>query len=183
MGLGTPIYTMSLTDLQHILKASRLISPGHATTVALTISQIIYIGTATYALSSTFIKIALLLQYLRVFTGRRIRILCKWTLATTVVTGIAFSICSWFPCFPVTAFWDFSVEGRCWGFGSRDQLEFMRIMVTQVVTTAALDLVVLLIPGWLYFQPETTGTARLSLVGLFALGLSYVDRVFHHCCV
>ena len=143
--------------------------------MALTISQAIYIGTSTYPLSSTFIKIALLLQYLGYFTGRRIRLLCKGTLAFTVLTGIAFAICSWFPCFPVSSFWDFSIKGNCWGFASRDQLEFMRIMVTQVVLTAAVDLVVLLIPGWLYFQPDTTKTTRLSLLGLFVLGLSYVN--------
>ena len=144
--------------------------------MALTIPQAIYIGTSTYPLSSTFIKIALLLQYLGHFKGRRIRILCKITLVITVLTGLAFAICSWFPCFPVASFWDFSLKGYCWGFASRDQLEFMRIMVTQVVLTAAVDLVVLLIPGWLYFQPDTTKTTRLSLLGLFVLGLSYVNR-------
>ena len=143
----------------------------------LTISQSIYIATSTYPLSSTFIKIALLLQYLRHLTGRRIRIISKGVLGFTVLSGVAFAICSWFSCYPIAAFWDFTIQdSRCWGFASRNQLEFMRINVTQVVTTAALDLIVFVLPGWLYFQPDTVRAARLSLFGLFILGLSYVNR-------
>lgn len=136
-----------------------------------------YIGTSTYALSSTFIKIALLLQYHRVFTGRRVRMLCKGMLIITVTSGVAFALCSWFSCVPIAAFWDSTIEGgHCWGFASRDQLEFMRINVTQVVINVVLDLVVLLIPSCLYFQKDTFRTARLSLLGLFVLGLSYDSR-------
>ncbi len=134
-------------------------------------------------MSSTFIKIALLLQYLRVFTdGVRIRLFCKAMLVVTVLSGITFGVCSWFPCIPVSSFWDFSVSGHCWGFGSRDQIEFMRIMVTQVVTTAVFDLIILLIPTWLFWQPETVRTTRLTLFGLFIIGVAYVDRSHHLCC-
>lgn len=174
MGLGRHLYTLSLTELQDILKASSLISV--ALLSPLTFSQAIYIGTSTFPLSATFIKFALLLQYLRVFTGRRNRLLCKVMLVITGLVGAAFGLCSWLSCFPVSAFWDIFMQGgRCWGFASRDQLEFMRIMVTQVVITATLDLIVFLLPAWLYFQPDTPQTTRLSLLGLFVLGFSYVN--------
>jgi hypothetical protein len=102
--------------------------------------------------------------------------LCKVMLAITALLGLAFGICSWLSCFPAAAFWDLSIQdGRCWGFASRDQLEFMRITVTQVVTTSTLDLIVFLIPSWLYFQPDTPRATRLSLLSLLALGLSYVN--------
>lgn len=124
-------------------------------------------------------KIALLLQYLRVPTGPRARILCKCMIAITTLVGVVFSICSWFSCLPVSSFWDTSIENpRCWGFGSREKLEFMSIMVTQVVVTALLDLIVFLIPAPLYFKPDTTMATRLSLLGLFVLGLWYVYRPF-----
>jgi len=138
----------------------------------LSILQAIYIGTSTYPLSATFIKMALLLQYLRIFTGPRVRIFCKCVLVLTAVMGVAFAICTWFSCFPVAAFWDISIKnGRCWGFASRDRLEFMRIMVTQVVITATVDIVVFLIPAQLYFRSDRLRTTRISLIGLFVLGL------------
>lgn len=126
-------------------------------------------------MSASLIKIALLLQYLDIFHGLRIRLLCKGMLVVSALTGLAFGICTWFSCFPVSAFWDFAIPGAyCWGFASQNKLEFMRIMVTQVVTAAFLDLIVYLIPIWLFFQPETQMTTKLSLVGLLVLGFAYV---------
>lgn len=49
-------------------------------------------------------------------------------------------------------------------------------MVTQVVSTAVLDMLVFVIPGWVYLRQEeetgmgTTRKGRWSLVGLFGLG-------------
>jgi hypothetical protein len=134
-----------------------------------------YIATATYPMSITFIKVALLLQYLRFFTGSHVRLLCKIVLALTVISGIAFGACSWFSCYPVQSFWDFTVAGgRCWGFASRDRVEFMRISVAQVVIMTVSSLVVFLIPAWMSFRPGTKKTAQLSMFGLFVLGLWYV---------
>ena len=96
-------------------------------------------------------------------------------LVVSALAGLAFGICTWFSCFPVSAFWDFTIPGAyCWGFASQNKLEFMRIMVTQVVMAAFLDLIVYLIPVWLFFQPETQMTTKLSLVGLLVLGFAYV---------
>ena len=98
-------------------------------------------------------------------------------LVLNALVGLAFGVCSWFPCYPVAAFWDISIKnGRCWGFASRERFEFMRITVTQVIVSATFDLIVFLIPARLYFRPETPRATRLSLLGLFVLGLSYVDR-------
>lgn len=129
-------------------------------------------------MSAAFIKIALLLQYLRAFTGPRLRILCMVMLAITIILGVAFSLCSFFACWPVPSFWDFSIHGRCWGFASREKLEFMRITATQVATNAALDLCVLLMPGWLLFRSDTPSTTKWSLVGLFVLGLGAIVCAF-----
>ena len=137
--------------------------------------QYIYIATATYALSSAFIKISLLLQYIRAFTGKKIRLFCKIMIAITSVNGAAFAICSWFSCYPVAAFWDFSIRNaKCWGFASRNNVEFITISIVQVAVTNILDMVVFIIPTWLYFQPSTPRNTRLSLLCLLVLGLSYV---------
>jgi hypothetical protein len=95
-------------------------------------------------------------------------------LGITIVVGIVFGVCSWIACLPVPAFWDDSIPNKCWGFASRDKVEFMSIMVTQVVITAALDLIVFMIPAPLFFKRDATRATRLSLLCLFILGLSYV---------
>jgi hypothetical protein len=178
MGLGNPIFTLSRHELQAFLKASSIFLIVPLLPLTLSLSQANYISICTYPLSSTFIKTAVLLQYLRVFTEPRTRLLCKCLIAIAALMGVVFAICSWFACFPVTAFWDLSIQNpRCWGFASRNKLEFMSIMVTQVVTAAVMDLVIFLIPARLYFRPgasKSTAT-RLSLLGLFVLGFSYVQ--------
>lgn len=172
MGLGTPIFTLSLIEFQNILKAGYFRAISLAGRM-LTISQYIYIATATYALSSAFIKISLLLQYIRAFTGKRIRLFCKIMIAITSMNGAAFAICSWFSCYPVAAFWDFSIRNaKCWGFASRNNVEFITISIVQVAVTNILDIIVFVIPTWLYFQPSTPRNTRLSLLCLLVLGLS-----------
>ncbi|KAK0634100.1 hypothetical protein B0T14DRAFT_599211 [Immersiella caudata] len=154
LGLGRPVFTFSPPELEANLKA-------------------VYITMATYPLSSTFIKTALLLQYLRVLTGPRIRLLCKAMLFIAVLLGIGFAICSWFACYPVDAFWhpDRKADAFCWGFGSRETNEFRHALLGQVIGTAVADFIVFVIPVRLYFQPNTPRATRLSLLGLFFLGL------------
>lgn len=154
LGAGKPAQDLAFEELGNVLKA-------------------VYIGTSTYSLSSTFIKVALLLQYLRVFTTQlRIRVLCKLILVLSVLSGVTFAVCGWFSCYPIAAFWDKTIKNpHCWGFASRDRRDFMIINITQVVTSATLDLMVFLIPAWLYFQPGTVRAARLSMCCLFVLGL------------
>jgi len=144
------------------------------------ILKTIYITTLTYPLSSTFIKIALLLQYLATFnesgTQAHIRTLCYVTIFFTALSGVAFSASSIFPCWPVADFWEAQpiTQPKCWGFGSRNQEEFMAIQIAQVVSASILDLVVFVIPGWMYVRGELTMSraGRWSLVGLFGLGLA-----------
>jgi len=173
MGLGKPVILLSLEGLQTILKVSHiglvLILCHHTN-----LSQYVYIGTFTYPLSTTFIKIALLLQYIRAFNGPRIRKLCKYMAYLTTLHGAVFCVCTWFSCWPIPSFWDISIAPQCWGFGSREKSEFTGIMVTQVATTSALDIVVFLIPTWLLFRPETQRPTRLTLLALFILGMWYV---------
>lgn len=134
-------------------------------------------------MSSTFIKLALLLQYLRVFDGRGTRILCKVMLILTIMAGVGFGIITWFACLPTAAFWDMSLKptATCWGFGSLEWAEFRKALLSQVITTALLDLIVFLIPARLYFQPGTPRATRLSLLGLFFLGIWYVTPLSGVC--
>lgn len=149
--------------------------PVIVVTQSLTILQVLYIGNATYPLSSTLIKLALLFQYLRVFETGSYRFFCKCMIAISIAWGAAFMILRWFPCYPVAAYWDSSIkDARCWGFGSRDPLAFMHVYIGQATSTAILDFIVFAIPIRLCFKPETPRITRVCLLGLFAVGVLYV---------
>lgn len=122
------------------------------------------------------IKLALLFQCLRVFgAGTRTRAFCKFMIAISAAWGATFMILRWVPCSPVDTYWNFSAEDvRCWGFGSRNPLPFMRVFVAQAVSTAVLDFIVFAIPIQLCFKPETRMNTRLCLLGLFVFGFLYV---------
>ncbi len=134
--------------------------------------QVLYIGNLTYPLSTTFIKLALLLQYLRIFKPpSRTRILCKCMIVIVGAWGTAFTLLRWIPCYPVRAYWDLSIEHpHCWGFGSRNPVAYTHVFVAQAVSTAVLDLVVFVIPLPLCFRRGTPWRTRVCLVGLMVLG-------------
>lgn len=67
----------------------------------LTHSQRFYIANATYALSTTLLKLSLLCQYLRIFDRGVIRAAIFTLLAFCLVWGLVSSFMAWFPCFPV----------------------------------------------------------------------------------
>jgi hypothetical protein len=136
---------------------------------------VFYIGNIPYAPSISFIKIALLFQYLRIFpkTSRR-ALFCKILIGIVSVWGIAFSLFMWIPCIPLAAYWDMSIENpTCWGFGSRTDLgEFMRFFISHAITTSCLDFIVFVLPIHLYFKSDATRKTRIALLCLFVLGLA-----------
>ncbi|KAK1760320.1 hypothetical protein QBC47DRAFT_366878 [Echria macrotheca] len=153
-GFGRSIYTLTEPEIEQMIK-------------------LMYIGNFPYPMSVTFIKIALLFQYLRIFKpGSGYYVLCKYLIVAIALWGAAFAVIFWTPCIPLAAYWDFSItDARCWGYGSHDLDEFMRYFITQSVTTAVLDFVVFIVPARLYFQPKTERKTRIALLCLFALGL------------
>jgi hypothetical protein len=102
--------------------------------------------------------------------------ICKYLALFITVWGAVFAVCSWVPCVPLAAYWDFSITGaKCWGFGARNDLgEFTRFFVSQAITSSMLDLIVFIIPVRLYFRKSTPQRTRIALLCLFALGLACV---------
>jgi hypothetical protein len=139
-------------------------------------AQHFYIGSLTYPLALTFIKLALLCQYLLIFNlSSRRRTFCKCLIGFTSIWGLVFTIATWVPCLPISAMWDVSPDGqraaRCWGFASHHLPQMLGFYITQSVTTTAIDLVIFLLPIHLFFQRKTQTKTRVALLGLFCLGL------------
>ena len=86
--------------------------------------------------------------------------------------SIPFTALNLIPCYPVAAYWDFSIrDAKCWAFSGRNLLEFMRAFVSYSVTTAIIDFVIFVIPIQLFFKPDAEKKLRFSLISLFGLGL------------
>lgn len=133
-----------------------------------------YVMHACYPTATALIKLAILVQYLRLFDDKK-GILRQTTLVMIGLVslwGLAFSFIGWFPAFPVSAEWDFSdtTSGVRYGFGSLDPSSIVAASLAQTTTNMVLDLIVLAIPVSYYLQPKLDWKSQASLMGLFSLG-------------
>ncbi|KUJ11052.1 PTH11-like integral membrane protein [Mollisia scopiformis] len=93
-GLGKHQNTLSAADFEEILKC-------------------LWVSILFYNISLICTKASIILQYLRVFVGPRIRIACWTALAIVVAYFIQAIITSIWTCVPIYAFWDLSITGHC----------------------------------------------------------------------
>ncbi|KXJ86588.1 hypothetical protein Micbo1qcDRAFT_110462, partial [Microdochium bolleyi] len=134
-------------------------------------SKDFYVGNAAYTSATTFIKLALLLQYLRVFErGTRIHSLCVITAVITALWGLAFSILAWVPCWPVSDFWDAASANQCFGFGSKIPDKVLATYAAHTSTNMLLDMIILAIPCTLFFAPDADRAQRVRLLVLLVMG-------------
>ncbi|KAK1979801.1 hypothetical protein LZ30DRAFT_761582 [Colletotrichum cereale] len=134
--------------------------------------KIFYICNGTLPISTSFIKIAILLQYLRTFErGTKSRSFTIVILVITAMWGATYIFLAWVPCIPVAAYWDWSIPHRGrWGFGSQTAEDLIRIYGIHAGTNIVLDFVIFAIPLPLYFNSEANKKSRKSVLGLFLLG-------------
>lgn len=126
---------------------------------------------AAYTSSTTFIKLALLFQYLRVYErGTVMHRICIIVAIFTALWGAAYSFMAWVPCFPVSAFWDITAEGRCYGFGSRVAADLVATFEGHTAVNMALDLIILIIPIPLFWKAGTSFAQRMRLLALLTMG-------------
>ncbi|KDN60950.1 hypothetical protein CSUB01_07319 [Colletotrichum sublineola] len=134
--------------------------------------KVFYVCNGAYPMATALIKLALLLQYLRMFErGTKSRYITIVFIFITAAWGIAYSFLAWVPCVPVSAFWDLmSTSEARWAFGSRDPIVFARSFESHVSINVALDLIVFAIPIPLFLKAGLRKKSRMSLFALFAMG-------------
>lgn len=118
-------------------------------------------------------KIAILLQFRRIFDekAKRYHTVTKLMLLLTSLWGVSFSFVSWFPAFPVSAFWDLSNTNAVrYGIASLDPASFTGAYVALTTSNMVLDLLILTIPIPFYLRSSLSRKSRASLLGLFLLG-------------
>jgi len=86
---------------------------------ALTIAQIItsfkalWASIQCYNFALTLTKISIALQYLRITTGKTIRLICWVFIWFTAAFGIVALFVGTFQCVPVASFWNMQIPGKC----------------------------------------------------------------------
>lgn len=135
--------------------------------------QASYVENACYPTSTSLIKIAILLQFRRIFneSSQRYQLVTKLMIIFTSLWGVGFAFVSWFPVFPVNAFWDLSITNAVrYGIASLDPTSFTSTYVTLTATNMVLDLLILSLPVPYYLKSSLSWKSRASLLGLFLLG-------------
>ncbi|TQN64425.1 hypothetical protein CSHISOI_10995, partial [Colletotrichum shisoi] len=152
--MGKHIYYLSADQVQNYLRT-------------------FYVANASYVLSTAFIKISLLFQYLRIFDQPSFsRRLCIFTIVFTSLWSLAYSFLGWVPCLPVRAYWDWSVPATRWAYGSLTPEIFSATYESHSAINVALDLLVLAIPIPIYFRTNVPFKSKLGLLALLAIGIA-----------
>ena len=139
-----------------------------------TLMKYLYVTNAAYHTTTSLVKISLLLQYLRLFRRGTLRYICMILLAAVSGWGLAFAFLSWFPCLPVSGFWNRTASSKCYGFGYRTLDEATITLYTFAGTNMFFDIVIFMLPLTEYFRPGLRKRQILAMTGLFAMGLVVV---------
>lgn len=133
--------------------------------------QYFYISNSTYCMSTAFVKLALLFQYLRIFKEGRMRAITIVVMIVTALWGAAYTFMAIVPCFPIHKYWVLTIPGKCYGFGSLDASVFYGMYASSAAMNMTLDLIVLAIPVPVYFSRDTPFKSKLGLTALFCMGI------------
>jgi hypothetical protein len=136
---------------------------------------------SSYCASATFIKLAILFQYLRLFaetasstSTAQYRLARRVTILLIVVSslwGLAFFVLAIFPCNPIDKDWFPQKGGKCIGWGSKDPDEFFSMFAGHSASNMVLDLFVLVTPIPFLGMLRIAGKSRAGLITLFSLGI------------
>ncbi|XP_014560327.1 hypothetical protein COCVIDRAFT_89338 [Bipolaris victoriae FI3] len=144
----------------------------------------IYSTNAAYCASATLIKLAILLQYLRLFAetapsttsnGYRLARRLIWgMIVICTLWGLTFFMLALFPCRPIAKNWNMNLPGRCIGWGAKDPTQFFPMFLGHSISNLLLDAMVLLLPVPFITALRIAGKSRAGLIGLFILGSTVV---------
>ncbi|KAH3913948.1 hypothetical protein HBI56_055710 [Parastagonospora nodorum] len=161
-GLGLHLWTLSSTQLSDYFRH-------------------IYVTNAAYCISATFIKLAILFQFLRLFaetaastSTAQYRLARRVTVGLITISslwGFAFSMLALFPCQPINKEWHPRKPGKCIGWGSKDPDMFFPMFAGHSASNMVLDMFVLLLPIPFLGMLRLAGKSRAGLITLFSLGL------------
>ena len=134
--------------------------------------QSVWATNITYSSSTTFIKLAILFQYLRLFDFRsRAARHVTWTMIAVVsLWGVIFFSLALFSCRPIEKNWNWKMPGKCVGWGTKDPGTFFPSWATHSASNMFIDILILVLPIPFLRALRIQGRERLALIGLFVVG-------------
>jgi hypothetical protein len=143
-------------------------------------TQHVYSSNVCYTASATFIKLAILFQYLRLFDEaatstytRQYRVARRVTIALIIlvsVWGLIFFNLAVFSCNPISKNWNTSLKGTCFGWGSKHPNAFFSLFVSHSASNMSLDILVLLLPLPFLSMLRLAGKSKAGLILFFTVG-------------
>lgn len=177
-GLGLHFYTLSHADKEAYFKVGNISFDPNPRW--LTLQQHVWSSNTAYCASTTFIKLAILFQYMRLFAETttstsssqyRLARKCIWALIViSAMWGTAFFLLALFSCQPIAKNWNSTLTGKCIGWGTKDPNKFFGMWVAHAATNMFLDVVVLLLPLPFLGMLRLAGKSRVGLIALFSMG-------------
>ncbi|KAJ4351736.1 uncharacterized protein N0V89_007079 [Didymosphaeria variabile] len=137
-----------------------------------TLFKFLYVQNAAYYTCAGVVKLSLLCQYLRLFRKGIIRQICIVLIVLTGLWAFFWFFQGWFPCFPVSGFWNRAQipPAKCWGTGFGNVENSLTAFVAFAATNMMLDTIIFIIPMMLYFGPGLGSRQVLAIISLFTLG-------------
>jgi hypothetical protein len=88
----------------------------------------------------------------------------------TACWGITFLCLALFSCTPIQKNWNFTLEGKCVAWGSKDSNVFFASWAAHAASNMMLDILVLLLPIPFLGGLRMGGKTRLGFICLFSMG-------------
>jgi hypothetical protein len=124
-----------------------------------------------YCLCILFIKLSILLLYLRISPERKFRIAVQLVIAIVVGYNLASAFANLFSCNPISKTWDVSItEGSC--------INRPLFYFANAGANIGTDVIMIVLPIPMLWNLQLPMRQKLALIGIFMAGSLYVGR--HH---
>ncbi|TDZ27798.1 hypothetical protein C8035_v008745 [Colletotrichum spinosum] len=120
----------------------------------------------TYHCLMTLVKASILFMFLRIFPGRKFRIILWATQVFNLMVGLAFVLATIFQCSPISLAWTFwtgDFEGHCINIGITG--------ASQCAVNIVLDIWLLILPATQVRNLNIKRRRKLAYMLMFSLGL------------
>ena len=122
----------------------------------------VYIAWSTYIIVMGMLKCSLVLFYLDIFPTRRVRVMGYLVLGLIIVNTLVILFLTIFNCWPVNAFWDRDLKGRC--------LDINAIAFANSASSIAHDVILFIFPMFCIRNLKMESYRKLAVGLMFAIG-------------
>lgn len=86
--------------------------------------------------------------------------------------AFAYTFLAVFPCFPIKAYWDWSVpNATCYGYGVKSMHPSVEVFVSHSASNVLLDICIIVVPVPLLLRKAMTNREKWSVFGLATMGI------------